>query len=76
MIDGGVLIIEDFVLDLLNIEKDLIDDISYANVDGNSEILVRLKKVPMKCPHCNLISSSTNCTQVVKLKSPMFYDRP
>ncbi len=76
MIDGGVLIIEDFVLDLLNIEKDLIDDISYANVDGNSEILVRLKKVPMKCPHCNLISSSTNGTQVVKLKSPMFYDRP
>lgn len=34
MKDGGVLIIEDLVMDLLNINKDVIDDITYSNVEG------------------------------------------
>lgn len=76
MKDGGVLIIEDFVIDLLNIKKDFIDDITYSNIKGNSEIFVRLKKLPMQCPHCKRVSSSTNGTQVTTLKNPMFHDRP
>ena len=63
-------------MDLLNINKDVIDDITYSNVEGRSEIFVRLKKLPMQCPHCKLVSSSTNGTQITTLKNPMFHDRP
>lgn len=60
---GGVLIIDDLLIDVLNIEKTYVNDLFYQACNGEAHIFVSFKKKTQKCPHCHLETNKTNGTK-------------
>lgn len=75
MKNGGVFIINDFVIDLLNLEAELLESVSYKNINGEVHIIVKLKKTVEECPHCGISTRKTNGSQTVVINHGVFNNR-